>query len=205
MLSKLKKLNLSLLKSIRLLVWVLVFVSGLWVRAGVPIVKKPFDASLLTSFSYSTSAKSLDIVQAYGAAFTFRNLYMFGETKFSMHSDFFTESWKTQEGAFSVGVERMTLREWAVLTNPAAVDLLMGIGLGIGVAQSTVKTKIQDESFKAYGNWEPLWGLMVNGQYEVENQLMSNLFVELALKKIFANNFAKGERAEVDLAVGVRF
>jgi hypothetical protein len=190
----------------RVLCLVILFAPGYSIFASVPaVVTHPFDASLISSFNYTSTPKSLDINQAYGVAFTLRNLYMFGETKFSLRTDLLTESSKTSEGAFSVNVQRLGGREWALLMNPASTELLVGIGLGLGAAQNQVETTIQGEKFKSYGSWEPLWGLMVNAQYQVEFQFVPNLFIELALKKIYANNYSRGERTEVDLGMGIRF
>jgi hypothetical protein len=167
--------------------------------------KSKFDVSLLTSFSYNFTSKALDINQAYGASFTFRNLYMMGETKFSLRSDYFQESWKTAEGSFSVAVDRKIFREWAILTNPVNQNFLIGTGLALGFSQSAVDTNIQGESFKSYGTPEPLWGLMVNGQYDIMETATDKIFIETIVRKIFANNYVKGERNEFDLGIGIKF
>jgi hypothetical protein len=167
--------------------------------------KTNFDASLLTSFTYNMTNKISDLNQSYGVSFTARNLYMIAETKFSLRSDFFQESFKSEEGSFSVAVDRKIFREWAILTNPVNSDFLVGTGIALGFSQSVVDTDIQGESFKSAGTLEPLWGLMIDGQYTVANALVSDLFIDVMIRKMFANNYTKGERNELDFGVGVKF
>jgi hypothetical protein len=164
-----------------------------------------WDTSLITSFSYKTSSKNLELLPAYGLSFSFRDLFVKAETKFSLRTDFLEESWKSSEGSFSVGVERFSFREWGILTNPVSNGFLVGAGLAVGASQSVVNTNIQSESFKSYGVFEPLWGLMIDGQYDLTERESEKIFIDVMIRKIFAKSYVEGSRNELDFGIGIKF